>query len=68
VTNESAMQNPDPIRAVDYEKAEAEAQTALDRSRRERIATSTQEFVSDRDALEDAWTGSGESSARDEGW
>jgi hypothetical protein len=54
---------------VDREIAEAEeAQAALDRRIRERIAMSAREFVSERDALEDAWAGSGEHSARDEGW
>jgi hypothetical protein len=53
---------------VDHEIAEAEAQAALDRRARERIAMSAREFVSERDALEDAWAGSGEHRARDEGW
>ena len=62
------MEDPELIRAVDHEKAEADAQAALDRTAREREAMSAREFVSERDALEDAWTGSGEHSARDEGW
>jgi hypothetical protein len=62
------MENPDLIHSVDHEVAEAEAQAALDRKTRERIAMSAREFVSERDALEDAWAGSGERSARDEGW
>jgi hypothetical protein len=62
------MENPDLIRSVDHEVAEAEAQAALDRKTRERIAMSAREFVSERDALEAAWAGSGERSARDEGW
>lgn len=62
------MQSPDPIRAVDHEPAEVEAQTALERRERERKAMSAREFVSERDALEDAWAGSGERSAREEGW
>ncbi|HEX3803436.1 MAG TPA: hypothetical protein VHV75_11405 [Solirubrobacteraceae bacterium] len=53
---------------MDHETTEAEAQAALDRKTRERIAMSAREFVSERDALEDAWAGSGEHSARDEGW
>jgi hypothetical protein len=54
---------------VDREIAEAEeAQAALDRRIRERIAMSAREFVSERDALEDAWSGSGQHGARDEGW
>ena len=63
------MENRDPIRSVDREIAEAEeAQAALDRRIRERIAMSAREFVSERDALEDAWAGSGQHGARDEGW
>ncbi len=62
------METPDPVRAVDHEKAEAEAQAALDARARERVAMSAREFVSERDALEDAWAGSGERAARDEGW
>lgn len=62
------MENPDRIRSVDDEAAEAEAQAALDRRARERRAMSAREFVSERDALEDAWAGSGEHSAREEGW
>ena len=62
------MERPDLIQSVDHETAEAEAQAALDRKSRERIAMSAREFVSERDALEDAWAGSGERSARDEGW
>jgi hypothetical protein len=65
---EETVQQPNPIHSVDHEPAEAEAQAALDRSAREREATSTQEFVSERDALEDAWAGSREQGARDEGW
>jgi hypothetical protein len=63
------MENRNLVHAVDREVAEAEeAQAALDRRIRERIAMSAREFVSERDALEDAWAGSGEHSARDEGW
>jgi hypothetical protein len=62
------MEDPDPICAVDHEIAEAAAEAALARKERERIAMSAREFVSERDALEDAWAGSGEHSARDEGW
>jgi uncharacterized protein YukE len=62
------MEDPDLIRSVDHEAAEAEAEAALTRQARERIARSAQEFVSDRDALQDAWAGSGEPGARDEGW
>ena len=61
------METPEPNRAVDPE-LEAEAQAALERYERERNTMSAKKFVSDRDALEDAWTGSGEHSARDEGW
>ena len=63
------MDDPDLLRTVDHERAEADAQAALDRARqRERVSTSAQEFISNRDALEDAWAGSAEDSARDEGW
>jgi hypothetical protein len=63
-----ASETPDPIHRVDHEPAEGEAQAALGQSARQRVATSTQEFVSERDALEDAWAGSPERGARDEGW
>lgn len=63
-----APEIPDRIHTVDREPAEGEAEAALDRRARERTATSAQEFVSERDALEDAWAGSGERGARDEGW
>jgi hypothetical protein len=62
------MERPDPVRVVDHEPAEVEAQAALERAERERKAMSAREFVSERDALEDAWAGSGEHSAREEGW
>ena len=62
------MEIPDRISSADYEFAEAEAEAALHRKPRERIAMSAREFVSERDALEDAWAGSGEHSSRDEGW
>jgi uncharacterized protein YukE len=62
------MEDPELVRSVDHELAEAEAQAALARQARERIAMSAREFVSERDALEDAWAGSGERNARDEGW
>lgn len=61
-------ERPDPVRSVDHEPAEVDAQAALERRPRERVAMSAREFVSERDALEDAWAGSGEHSARDEGW
>ena len=62
------MERPDLVQSVDHEPSEVEAQAALDRKARERLAMSAREFVSERDALEDAWAGSGEHSARDEGW
>jgi hypothetical protein len=63
------MERPDLIHSVDHEGAEAEAQAAMERSKaRERLAMSAREFVSERDALEDAWSGSREHEARDEGW
>jgi len=62
------VDNPHLIAAVDHELPEAEAEAALDRLARERVAMSAREFVSERDALEDAWAGSGEHSAREEGW
>ena len=60
------LDNRDPVRSVDHEPAEAEAQAALARRPRERVAMSAREFVSERDALEDAWAGS--PGGRDEGW
>ena len=63
-----AMETPDRISSIDFELAEAEAEAALDRKPRKRIAMSAREFVSERDALEDAWAGSGEHGSRDEGW
>lgn len=64
------MEKPDSVRSADHEDAEieAEAEAALARKARERKAMSAREFVSERDALEDAWAGSGEHSGRDEGW
>ena len=62
------MERPDLIHAVDHEGAEAEAQAALAPTPRERTAMSAREFVSERDALEDAWSGTGAHHARDEGW
>jgi len=62
------MEQPETIRSVDHEPAELESQAALDRRPRERSAMSAREFVSERDALEDAWAGSRENDARDEGW
>jgi len=62
------VKRPDLVQSVDHEPSEVEAQAALDRTARERLAMSAREFVSERDALEDAWAGSGEHSARDEGW
>lgn len=62
------MDRPSLIQSVDHEGAEAEAQAALDRRARERKAMSAREFVSERDALEDAWAGAREQPAREEGW
>jgi len=62
------MNDRDLIRAVDHEPAEAEAQAALDREPRARVTMSAREFVSERDALEDAWAGSAGHGTRDEGW
>ena len=62
------MDNAQLAAAVDHEPAEAEAEAALDRRPRERVAMSAREFVSERDALEDAWAGSGDHSPREEGW
>jgi hypothetical protein len=62
------MEKPDLVRSVDHEKAEDEAQAALERKARERATMSAREFVSERDALEDAWSGSVDRGARDEGW
>ncbi len=63
-----AMENRDLVRSVDDEPAEADAQAALERELRERATMNAREFVSERDALEDAWAGSGEHSTREEGW
>jgi hypothetical protein len=62
------MERPDLIHAVDHEGAEAEAQAAMARAERERVAMSAREFVSERDALEDAWSHSSDRDAREEGW
>lgn len=62
------MESREQSRAVDHEPAEVEAEAALQRIERERRAMSAREFVSERDALEDAWAGSGEHGAREEGW
>lgn len=62
------MEHVDLVRAVDHEGAEVEAQAALERAPRERVRMSAREFVSVRDALEDAWAGSSERDAREEGW
>ena len=62
------MGSGDQSRAADHEPAEVEAEAALQRIERERKAMSAREFVSERDALEDAWAGSGEHSVREEGW
>jgi hypothetical protein len=59
------QQQPD---AFEGDRAEAEAQAALERLRRERGTTSAQEFVSNRDALEDAWAQTDRETERDEGW
>jgi hypothetical protein len=60
--------DPQPPDAFEGDRAEAEAQAALERLRRERRSTSAQEFVSNRDALEDAWAQTDRDSERDEGW
>jgi hypothetical protein len=62
------MDDPDRSRAVDHENAEAEAQAALNFKARERKSMSAREFVSEKDALEDAWASSDERHAREEGW
>lgn len=61
------MDDQDLVRSVDHEGSEAETEAALERSRRARLTMSAKEFVSERDALEDAWSGSVEH-GRDEGW
>ncbi len=63
------MDRPDPVSAdpADTER-ESDAEAAHARTARERRAMSAREFVSERDALEDVWAGSGERDARDEGW
>jgi hypothetical protein len=63
------VEKPSLIHSLDHEAPEAEeAQAALERRARERTGMSAREFVSERDALEDAWAGSRENGARDEGW
>jgi hypothetical protein len=62
------MDEPNLIRTVDHERAEADAAAALERTARDRDTMSAKKFVSERDALEDTWAGSGEHDARDEGW
>jgi hypothetical protein len=64
------MEKPEPVRPVDPvdTELEAEAEAAMARQARERARMSAREFVSERDALEDAWSGSGERDGRDEGW
>ncbi len=63
------MDRPDPAGAdpADTER-ESDAEAAHQPKARERTAMSAREFVSERDALEDAWAGSGERDGRDEGW
>jgi hypothetical protein len=58
----------EPHREFEGERAEADAQAALEKLRRERTTTSAQEFVSNRDALEDAWAQADRAAERDEGW
>jgi hypothetical protein len=64
------VHTPDRIQPVApaAPEREADAEAGLERKARERKAMSAREFVSERDALEDAWAGSGERDARDEGW
>ncbi len=62
------MDDPDPISGVVHEPAEAEAPTAETQPPQAQNALGAREFVSDRDALEDAWANSRDRSARDEGW
>ena len=62
------MSTPDQLGQFEGDQAEAAAQAALERLRRGRETTSAQEFVSGRDALEDAWAEESSSAERDEGW
>jgi hypothetical protein len=62
------MESQDLVRSVDHEGAETESQAAIERRTPKRATMSAKEFVSERDALEDAWAGSAERNARDEGW
>ena len=62
------MDDEGKISSVDHEKAEVEAQAALERKERARKTMSAREFVSERDALEDAWAASGDRNGREEGW
>jgi hypothetical protein len=63
------MDKPDRVLGdvADTER-ESDAEAAHERRDRERRAMSAREFVSERDALEDAWAGSSDRDARDEGW
>jgi hypothetical protein len=62
------VNRPDRDAEFEGDRSEAEAQAALEKLLRERTTTSAQEFVSNRDALEDAWAQSDRDAERDEGW
>jgi hypothetical protein len=62
------MERPASQSEREAAEVEAEAEAAMARRERERIAMSAREFVSERDALEDAWSGSPDRDTREEGW
>ena len=65
MSSEPARPDEDPDLA-DPELVEDGAEAAARRAGRDRATMPAKEFVSERDALEDLW--SGEPSGRDEGW
>jgi hypothetical protein len=54
--------------AFEGDQAEADADAALERLQRTRVTTAAQEFVSNRDALEDAWSQEAKDAEREAGW
>ncbi len=58
----------DSLDAFEGDREEADAEAALKKLQRDRRTTSAQEFVSNRDALEDAWAQDDGDADRDEGW
>ncbi|HET9073054.1 MAG TPA: hypothetical protein VFN48_00615 [Solirubrobacteraceae bacterium] len=62
------MQEPPHFRAADHDADEADAEAAHAATRRERASMPAREFVSERDALQDAWSGDDDRFRRDDGW